>query len=149
MYSKFMCKIIRPEILSRLQTHFRDDLSVPDADFVEQHIAEALTNIDDEALRAVAVALQNSNTESQRVRGVAFFAWLALDTETRVSKLNLLVDALFTATGARSERGLSNAAIRAEYPPVVDVQLAVIDILVPVLHIMATHRCRELTECGP
>lgn len=135
-----------PEILSRLQTHFRDDLSVPDADFVEQHIAEALTNIDDEALRAVAVALQNSDTESQRVRGVAFFAWLALDTETRVSKLNLLVDALFTATGARSERGLSNAAIRAEYPPVVDVQLAVIDILVPVLHIMATHRCRELTE---
>ncbi|MGB2533741.1 MAG: double-strand break repair helicase AddA [Candidatus Puniceispirillum sp.] len=134
------------DIVSRLQVHFRDDLGLPDAGFVEQHIAKAVADIDDEALRAVAAALQNAKTESQRERGVAFFAWLALDAEMRINRLNLLVDALFTAHGPRSERSLSNADIRAEYPPIVEVQLAVIDILIPILHMTATDRCRELTE---
>ncbi|ADE39504.1 UvrD/REP helicase [Candidatus Puniceispirillum marinum IMCC1322] len=133
------------DTLSRLQAHFRDDLDMPEADFVTQHIAEALAKIDDEALRAVAVALQNAKTETQRDRGAAFFAWLALDDEMRIARLNLLVDALFTTKGPRADRNLSNADIRAEYPPIVDVQRAVIDILTPILHMMATDRCRELT----
>ncbi|MDB2390963.1 double-strand break repair helicase AddA [Alphaproteobacteria bacterium] len=136
------------EILSRLRSHFRDDLGIADTDFVEQQIAEALAKIDDEALRAAAAALQNAKTKTktQRERGAVFFAWLALDAQTRIHKLNLLVDTLFTANGPRAERGLSNADIRSEYPPVVDVQLAVIDILTPILHLIATDRCRELTE---
>ncbi|MBT6565315.1 MAG: double-strand break repair helicase AddA [Candidatus Puniceispirillum sp.] len=134
------------DIISQLQVHFRDDLGVPNADFVEQQIADTLANIDVEALRAAAATLQNAKTESQRERGAAFFAWLALDSDMRITRLDVLVDALFTANGPRSERSLSNAAVRAEYPPVVDVQLAVINILIPILHMTATDRCRELTE---
>ena len=133
------------DAVSGLQAHFRDDLDMPEAGSVEKHIAKALAKIDDEALRAAAAALQNANVKTQRERGASFFAWLALDAEMRIIRLNMLIDALFTANGPRSARSLSNAEIRAEYPPIVDVQLAVINILTPILHMMAMDRCRELT----
>jgi ATP-dependent helicase/nuclease subunit A len=126
-----------------LWAHFRDDLGLGDAQSIETRLRAVIKGIDTEGLRAVAVALRESGVTKQASRGAGMDAWLAEEEAGRLMKIDLLVEALFTAGKPRTV--LANAAIRKAYGPCEDIQRALQNQLLPCMADRAAQRCRVLT----
>lgn len=135
-----------PTLSSRLQRHFESELNVGDAGDVAAALDSIIADIDEEGLRAVAAALQDSGVAKHVARGASLASWLALDAKQRVIRMELLTDALFTDGQPYKERSLSNKDIRAALPDVLVIQQNLQAQLVPWLGQLAAQRCRALTE---
>ena len=127
----------------RLEAHFTDHLGLGEAGNLDDQFAAAITMIDLEGLRAVAQALRESGVKSHIGRSAQMDAWLAEDDLGRVEKIDLLVDALFSAGQPRSL--LSNKDIREVFPACDDVQRQIQAVLDPHMMARAEQRCREFT----
>ena len=118
-------------IRDRIESHFRDDLGVVSADHERDVVMARLDLIQDEKLRSVSAALQESGSKTQSDRGAKMDVWLAQIGDGRITKLSFLVDALFSAGKARKQ--LSNADLRETVPQVDAIQKQVIEIIKPLL----------------
>ena len=132
-----------PDCLARIESHFRDDLGVVSADQERDVLLARLDLIQDEKLRSVSAALQESGSKTQSDRGAKMDVWLAQTGDGRIAKLSFLVDALFSAGKARKQ--LSNADLRETVPQIDAIQKQVIEIIKPLLFGQAAQICRDRT----
>ena len=132
-----------PDCLARIESHFRDDLGVVSADHERDVVIARLDLIQDEKLRSVSAALQESGSKTQIDRGAKMDVWLAQTGDGRIDKLSFLVDALFSAGKARKQ--LSNADLRETVPQIDATQKQVIEIIKPLLFGQAAQICRDRT----
>jgi ATP-dependent helicase/nuclease subunit A len=132
-----------PDCLSRIYSHFRDDLGVVSAANEREIQITKLDLIPTEKLRSVSAALQASNSRNQIDRGAKMAVWLAQSGEGRIQKLSFLVDALFSAGKARKQ--LSNVDLRKKLPQIDAIQKQVIEIIDPLLFGQAAQICRDRT----
>ncbi len=133
----------RSDILDQLATHFANDRGIDPALDITAQMDAALSKIDDEGLRASAAALQQSGVAQHIKRGNALTGWLGRDEVGRRSSIDMLIDALFTNSKPRSS--LSNAAIRDQFPRIVDVFTDTQNHLTPFIAARANQQCRDLT----
>ena len=131
------------DCLARVEEHFRNDLGAVDAASNRVVVSNALAQIDDEKLRAVATILQTSDVVDHIKRGAKMDVFLAQDQANRIKKWLFLSDALFSAGKPRSR--LSNATMRRALPDMDDIQKQIIDLIKPLLLDEAVHLCRDRT----
>ena len=133
------------EIVAKLARHFTETLKVDIDTDIETLGAKVVGGLDVEALAGAGAALAASPVESHRKRGAAMELWAGMPQDERLRRVDLLEEALFTKTGPRSERSLSNAAIRSAFPPIDKVQMAAQQVLAEYLSIRAVRRSYELS----
>ena len=139
-------RIGEADLLGRLARHFTDTCGVDIELDLDRMIERVVAGLDEEGLRATAIALEASGTERQVKRGARITAWLGEAAESRGRHIGRLIDALFTGEGQPlAERSLSNADIRAAFPEVVAVQQAAQRTLASVQAARAGLRCWQLT----
>ena len=139
-------RIGQPGLLEMLDRHFTETCGI-DADLnLDEMIAGVVAGLDEEGLRATAIALEASGKDAHIKRGARITAWLGEAADSRSRHINRLIEALFTTAGQPlAERSLSNADIRRDFPGVVAVQQTAQAALVSVQVARAGLRCRQLT----
>ncbi|MGB2000700.1 MAG: double-strand break repair helicase AddA [Candidatus Puniceispirillaceae bacterium] len=138
-------RIGQPTLLRQLEGHFTDTCGVDTSLDLDQMIEQVVAGLDEEGLRAAAIALEASGVDRQIRRGARITAWLGEAPDSRGRHVDRLIEALFTSGRPMAERSLSNAAIRQVFPGIVAVQQRVQDALVSVQAARAGLRCWQLT----
>jgi ATP-dependent helicase/nuclease subunit A len=139
-------RIGEPLLLDWLERHFTEACGVDTGLDLDAMIAEVVSGLDEEGLRAAAIALETSGVDGQVRRGARITAWLGETLEGRGRHIDRLIDALFTNAGLPlAERSLSNAGIRKDFPGIVAVQQAAQDALMSIQAARAAVRCWQLT----
>ena len=132
-----------PDCLTRIESHFRDDLGIVSATNEREMLVARLNLLQQEELRSVSAALQASYSKTHIDRGAKMDVWLAQTGEGRIEKLSFLVNALFSAGKARKQ--LSNVDIRRKLPEIDVIQKQIIEIIEPFLFGQAAQICRDRT----
>ena len=139
-------RIGEPLLLQQLERHFTDTCGVDTNLDLDAMIAEVVSGLDEEGLRAAAIALETSGVDGQVKRGARITAWLGEVPAGRRCHIDRLIDALFTNAGLPlAERSLSNAGIRKGFPGIVAVQQVAQDALMSIQAARAALRCWQLT----
>ena len=139
-------RVGEPLLLPQLERHFTDRCGVDTNLDLDAMIAEVVAGLDEEGLRATAIALEASGGERHIKRGARITAWLGEAPAARGRHIDRLIDALFTTDGRPlAERSLSNAGIRNAFPGIVAVQQQAQDALLSVQAARAALRCWQLT----
>ena len=139
-------RIGEPLLLQQLERHFTDTCGVDTNLDLDAMIAEVVSGLDEEGLRAAAIALETSGVDGQVKRGARITAWLGEAPAGRRCHIDRLIDALFTNAGLPlAERSLSNAGIRKGFPGIVSVQQVAQDALMSIQAARAALRCWQLT----
>ena len=135
-----------PAILANLDAHFIDNCGVPADLDPEALLSKALDGIDSERLRAAAAVLADCEVKTHVTRAAQITTWLGEDDFGRRYHIDLLISTLFTNGQPSSERGLSNAALRAQLPDLVGILQSVQRALAGFVIARIAERCRQLTR---
>ncbi len=138
-------RIGEPFLMQQLERHFIEDCGVDINLDLDQMVTEVVAGLDEEGLRATAIALEASGVDRHVKRGSRITAWLGEAVSSRGRHIDRLIEALFTTGRPMAERSLSNAAIREAFPGIVAVQQVAQQALVPMLAARAEQRCWHLT----